>query len=130
MFEYPSIRKRRGRAPGWELVSAMMGTFYVSSPLARVSHEIPPESWNRCDTERRTDMGIMGLLSWIVFGLIAGAIAKFLMPGKDPGGCVITVIVGIVGALLGGFLATRLGYGGISGFDFRSFVILNCSSSS
>jgi uncharacterized membrane protein YeaQ/YmgE (transglycosylase-associated protein family) len=68
-------------------------------------------------------MGVMGLLSWIVFGLIAGAIAKLLMPGRDPGGCILTVIIGIVGALLGGFLATLLGYGGISGFDFRSFVI-------
>ncbi len=65
----------------------------------------------------------MGILSWIVLGLIAGALAKFLMPGQDPGGCVITVIIGIVGALLGGFLATQLGYGGISGFDLRSFVI-------
>ncbi|HSF41178.1 MAG TPA: GlsB/YeaQ/YmgE family stress response membrane protein [Thermoanaerobaculia bacterium] len=65
----------------------------------------------------------MGLLSWIVFGLIAGAIAKFLTPGRDPGGCIITIIVGIVGSVLGGMIATWLGYGGISGFDFRSFVI-------
>ena len=67
--------------------------------------------------------GGMGILSWIVFGLIAGAIAKFLTPGRDPGGCIITMIVGIVGALLGGFLATALGFGGISGFDFRSMII-------
>ena len=65
----------------------------------------------------------MGILAWIVFGLIAGALAKFLMPGNDPGGCVITTIIGIIGALLGGFLATQLGYGGISGFDLRSFVV-------
>jgi len=65
----------------------------------------------------------MGILSWIVFGLIAGAIAKFLMPGRDPGGCIITIIIGVVGALLGGFLATTLGFGGLSGFDFRSFFI-------
>lgn len=65
----------------------------------------------------------MGILAWIVFGLIAGALAKFLMPGNDPGGCVVTTIIGIVGALLGGFLATQLGYGGISGFDLRSFVV-------
>lgn len=64
-----------------------------------------------------------GILSWVVFGLIAGAIAKFLTPGRDPGGCIITIIVGIVGALLGGYIATWLGFGGISGFDFRSFVI-------
>lgn len=65
----------------------------------------------------------MGILSWIVFGLIAGAIAKFLIPGKDPGGCVVTTIIGVVGAVLGGFLATQLGYGGIQGFDLRSFVV-------
>ena len=64
-----------------------------------------------------------GILSWIIFGLIAGAIAKFLTPGRDPGGCIITIIIGIVGALLGGWIATLLGFGGISGFDFRSFVI-------
>jgi uncharacterized membrane protein YeaQ/YmgE (transglycosylase-associated protein family) len=64
-----------------------------------------------------------GILSWIVFGLIAGAIAKFLTPGRDPGGCIITIVIGIVGALLGGYIATLLGFGGISGFDVRSFVI-------
>jgi uncharacterized membrane protein YeaQ/YmgE (transglycosylase-associated protein family) len=66
----------------------------------------------------------MGLIAWIVLGLIAGAIAKFLTPGKDPGGCVITIIIGIVGALLGGFLSTLLGFGGLSGdLDWRSLVI-------
>jgi uncharacterized membrane protein YeaQ/YmgE (transglycosylase-associated protein family) len=64
-----------------------------------------------------------GIISWIVFGLIAGAIAKFLTPGRDPGGCIITIIIGVVGALLGGWIATLLGIGGISGFDLRSFVI-------
>jgi uncharacterized membrane protein YeaQ/YmgE (transglycosylase-associated protein family) len=66
---------------------------------------------------------LMGLGSWIVIGLLAGVTAKFLLPGKDPGGCVMTVAIGIVGALLGGFLATYLGFGGLSGFDLRSFVI-------
>jgi uncharacterized membrane protein YeaQ/YmgE (transglycosylase-associated protein family) len=66
---------------------------------------------------------IMGLGSWILIGLIAGAVGKFLLPGKDPGGCITTVLIGIAGALLGGFLATYLGYGGISGFDIRSLVI-------
>ena len=45
-----------------------------------------------------------GILSWIVFGLIAGAIAKFLTPGRDPGGCIITIILGIAGACLAGWL--------------------------
>lgn len=65
----------------------------------------------------------MGILSWIVMGLIAGAVAKAIMPGQDPGGCILTIVIGIVGALLGGFLATLLGFGGISGFDFRSLII-------
>jgi uncharacterized membrane protein YeaQ/YmgE (transglycosylase-associated protein family) len=42
----------------------------------------------------------MGILSWILFGLIAGAIAKFLMPGDDPGGIIVTILIGIVGALV------------------------------
>jgi uncharacterized membrane protein YeaQ/YmgE (transglycosylase-associated protein family) len=50
-------------------------------------------------------MGIGDVVSWIVVGLIAGAIAKFLMPGKDPGGCIVTIVIGIVGAVLAGFLA-------------------------
>ncbi|MEX1026797.1 MAG: GlsB/YeaQ/YmgE family stress response membrane protein [Candidatus Paceibacterota bacterium] len=65
----------------------------------------------------------MGILSWIVLGLIAGAIAKLLMPGEDPGGCILTVVLGIVGALLGGFIGTALGFGTVTGFDVRSLVI-------
>ena len=65
----------------------------------------------------------MGLIAWIVLGGIAGLIAKALMPGRDPGGCILTVIIGVVGALLGGFLATALGFGGLSGLDWRSLVI-------
>jgi uncharacterized membrane protein YeaQ/YmgE (transglycosylase-associated protein family) len=67
--------------------------------------------------------GIMGLGSWIIMGLVAGAIGKFLLPGKDPGGCIMTPVIGVIGALIGGFIATYLGFGGISGFDVRSLVI-------
>jgi uncharacterized membrane protein YeaQ/YmgE (transglycosylase-associated protein family) len=49
------------------------------------------------------------MLGWIVFGLIVGAIAKLLMPGKDPGGIIVTMLLGIVGALLGGFIGRSLG---------------------
>ena len=63
-----------------------------------------------------------------LMGLLAGAVAKFLLPGKDPGGCVTTIGIGVVGALLGGFLATYLGFGGLSGFDIRSFVIATLGS--
>lgn len=51
------------------------------------------------------------ILSWIVFGLIAGVIAKAIMPGRDPGGCIITILLGIAGAVIGGFIARALGYG-------------------
>jgi uncharacterized membrane protein YeaQ/YmgE (transglycosylase-associated protein family) len=55
---------------------------------------------------------MFGILAWIVFGLIAGLIAKALMPGKDPGGCIITTVLGIVGAVIGGFIGrSLLGYG-------------------
>ena len=65
----------------------------------------------------------MGLLSWLVLGLVVGVIAKFLMPGKDPGGFVITIILGIAGAFVGGFFGTRIGFGTVSGFDMRSLMI-------
>ena len=48
----------------------------------------------------------MGILLWIVFGLIAGVVAKFLMPGRDPGGIIVTILLGIGGAIVGGFVAT------------------------
>jgi len=52
----------------------------------------------------------MGVIGWIIFGLIVGIVAKFLMPGRDPGGFVITAIIGIVGALLGGYLGRAVGW--------------------
>lgn len=54
----------------------------------------------------------MSILGWIVFGLVVGIVAKFLMPGRDPGGFVITILLGIVGALLGGFLGRAGGWYG------------------
>jgi uncharacterized membrane protein YeaQ/YmgE (transglycosylase-associated protein family) len=51
-----------------------------------------------------------GWLAWIVIGLLAGGIAKLLMPGKDPGGCIVTILLGIGGALLAGFLGRALGF--------------------
>jgi uncharacterized membrane protein YeaQ/YmgE (transglycosylase-associated protein family) len=52
---------------------------------------------------------MFGLIGWIIFGLIVGIIAKLLMPGKDPGGFVVTALIGIAGALVGGFLGRMLG---------------------
>jgi uncharacterized membrane protein YeaQ/YmgE (transglycosylase-associated protein family) len=53
--------------------------------------------------------GIMGIIGWIFFGLVVGAVGKLLMPGRDPGGFVVTILLGIAGALVGGFLGRALG---------------------
>ena len=52
----------------------------------------------------------MAILSWIVFGLVIGFIAKLLMPGKDPGGFIVTILLGIAGALVGGFIGRAMGF--------------------
>jgi uncharacterized membrane protein YeaQ/YmgE (transglycosylase-associated protein family) len=65
----------------------------------------------------------MGILSWIVLGLIAGLLAKLIMPGKDPGGMIITIAIGIAGAFVGGFVSSLFGFGSVTGFDFRSIVV-------
>lgn len=65
----------------------------------------------------------MGILSWILFGLIAGAIAKLILPGKDPGGFIVTILVGIAGGLLGGWLSSSVfNSTGVTGFNLRSFI--------
>ena len=55
---------------------------------------------------------MFGLIGWILFGLIVGIIAKLLMPGRDPGGFIVTILLGIAGAVLGGFLGRSLGWYG------------------
>jgi uncharacterized membrane protein YeaQ/YmgE (transglycosylase-associated protein family) len=66
----------------------------------------------------------MGILAWIILGLIAGAIAKAIMPGRDPGGFIVTALIGIVGAVIGGFLGNMIFHtGGVSGVDLRSILI-------
>jgi uncharacterized membrane protein YeaQ/YmgE (transglycosylase-associated protein family) len=54
----------------------------------------------------------MGILTWILFGLVVGIIAKLLMPGRDPGGFIVTILLGIAGALLGGFIGRAMGFYG------------------
>jgi uncharacterized membrane protein YeaQ/YmgE (transglycosylase-associated protein family) len=54
----------------------------------------------------------MGIIAWILFGLIVGIIAKLLMPGRDPGGFIVTIALGVVGALLGGFIGRAMGFYG------------------
>lgn len=69
-------------------------------------------------------MGALEIVSWMVFGLLAGGLAKLIMPGKDPGGCLVTILLGIAGALLGGYLAeTLLGFGQVRGFGIRSLLV-------
>lgn len=65
----------------------------------------------------------MGILSWILLGLIAGALAKFIMPGKDPGGMIVTILIGIAGGVVGGFLGTFIGLGKIQSFDLGGIFI-------
>src|SRR5688572_8750747 len=65
-----------------------------------------------------------GWLGWILIGLIAGAIAKAIMPGRDPGGCLVTIVIGIAGALLAGFLGQAVGwYGPGEGAGFIAAII-------
>lgn len=66
----------------------------------------------------------MGILSWIVFGLLAGVVAKFLMPGDDPGGFIVTILIGIAGAFIGGFLGSFLPFlsSDGAGWNWGSFL--------
>lgn len=65
----------------------------------------------------------MGFLTWIALGLVVGALAKFLMPGKDPGGLIPTLLIGVAGAFVGGWLGTQLGFGDVTGFNLPSVVL-------
>ncbi len=65
----------------------------------------------------------MGIIAWIVVGLIAGVLAKLIMPGDDPGGIIVTIIIGIVGAFVGGFVVNLLGGAGVSGFNIWSILV-------
>src|SRR5260370_32698257 len=80
-------------------------------PLARLSHPSAPIRPRRAARDKEARK--MSILAWIVLGLIAGIVAKALVPGRDPGGCIITIVIGIVGALLGGWLSTLLRFGAL-----------------
>lgn len=62
----------------------------------------------------------MGILSWIILGIIAGALAKFIMPGEDGGGIIVTMILGIVGAFVGGYVGGIFGLGSVQSFSLGS----------
>lgn len=65
----------------------------------------------------------MGFFTSILLGLLVGALAKWVMPGKDPGGIFVTMVLGIVGAMLGGYLGTLLGIGDVTGFNLISILL-------
>jgi uncharacterized membrane protein YeaQ/YmgE (transglycosylase-associated protein family) len=64
-------------------------------------------------------------LHWVVLGLLSGALAKYLMPGRDPSGCIVTTVLGILGAFLGGLIGTTLGWGTVTAarFEPRSLAL-------
>lgn len=65
----------------------------------------------------------MGILSWILLGLIVGVLAKWLMPGDDPGGVFVTIAIGVAGAFVGGFIASLLGIATVGGFSLGGIVV-------
>ena len=65
----------------------------------------------------------MGILSWILMGLIVGVIAKLVMPGRDPGGIFITILLGIGGAFVGGYVGSFLGLGSVTGLNLGSLLL-------
>ena len=65
----------------------------------------------------------MGFITWIILGLIVGVLAKWIMPGKDPGGFLVTIGLGIAGAFVGGFIGAKLGIGAVTGFNIGSILI-------
>jgi uncharacterized membrane protein YeaQ/YmgE (transglycosylase-associated protein family) len=65
----------------------------------------------------------MGILSWILMGLVVGLLAKWIMPGPDPGGIIITILLGIAGAFVGGFIGSLVGLGGVGGFNVGSLLL-------
>jgi uncharacterized membrane protein YeaQ/YmgE (transglycosylase-associated protein family) len=66
----------------------------------------------------------MGILGWIVLGLLAGAIAKAILPGDDPGGIIVTMLIGIAGAIVGGLIASALDIGDLDEFfDIGTWLI-------
>ncbi len=72
------------------------------------------------ENKKKMDIGI---ISWIVVGLIAGILAKLIMPGRDPGGFLLTIVIGMVGALVGGFVVRLIGGMGVTGFNIWSILV-------
>lgn len=68
-------------------------------------------------------MGIVSIITWIVLGFISGLLAKIILPGKDPGGLIVTTLIGIAGSFVGGWIGAQLGFGGaVGGISIASIV--------
>jgi uncharacterized membrane protein YeaQ/YmgE (transglycosylase-associated protein family) len=65
----------------------------------------------------------MGIVSWIVMGFVVGLVAKFIMPGRDPGGLIVTILIGIGGAFVGGYMGSLMGVGTVTGWNWGSFLL-------
>jgi uncharacterized membrane protein YeaQ/YmgE (transglycosylase-associated protein family) len=65
----------------------------------------------------------IGVISWIVVGLVAGILGKLIMPGRDPGGFLLTIVIGMIGALVGGLIVQLLGGTGLTGFSIWSILV-------
>jgi uncharacterized membrane protein YeaQ/YmgE (transglycosylase-associated protein family) len=70
----------------------------------------------------------IGIISWIVVGLIAGILGKLIMPGRDPGGFLLTIVIGMVGAIVGGLLVNLLGGVGVTGINIWSILVATLGS--
>lgn len=64
----------------------------------------------------------MAIISWLILGLVAGALAKWIMPGDDPGGIWVTILIGIVGSFVGGFIGSLVGLGTSGGLNVASIL--------
>jgi len=70
----------------------------------------------------------MGIISWIVLGLIAGLLGKAIMPGRDPGGFFLTIVLGITGAFVGGWIGTSMGIASFNGFTLQGILVAAAGS--
>ena len=85
--------------------------------------ESTPRESRGIPSERSTKEKNMGIISWIVVGLIAGALAKLVLPGDDPGGIIVTTLIGMVGAIVGGFVFGIFGGTGATGVNVWSILV-------
>lgn len=102
-----------------------MPVLFAISMHPQCGHGRPSvDKYENLQIRNKGEQNMGAIIGWIIFGLIAGAIAKLLMPGKDPGGFIVTMLLGIVGALVGGFIGHALwGSTGVNDWSFGSFAL-------